>query len=159
METQADEEGIRSQARKMLNLSFTLQNGTLITPLLLFCSQQRLVFVFTKINRSVENTTNTCFNSCVHSPMEARRKTDENPNSSVVADTMKPLARRSYGYQNMNREGHYVTKCVGDEKTHGVINSKFFRKLGHKSTAFLKLYSSKNRWNKKTFIFGSFVLQ
>ena len=36
MKTYAEEEGIRSQPRKMLISRFTIQNGTLITPLLLF---------------------------------------------------------------------------------------------------------------------------
>ena len=36
MKTYAEEEGIMSQPRKMLISSFTLQNGALITPLLLF---------------------------------------------------------------------------------------------------------------------------
>ena len=36
MKTYAEEEGIMSQPRKMLISNFTLQNGTLVTPLLLF---------------------------------------------------------------------------------------------------------------------------
>ena len=39
----AKEEGILSQPRKYLITSFTLQNGTLITPLLLFYLQPGLV--------------------------------------------------------------------------------------------------------------------
>ena len=38
MKTYAEEEGIMSQPRKMSISSFTLQNGTLITPLLFFLS-------------------------------------------------------------------------------------------------------------------------
>ena len=43
MKTYAEEEGILSQPRKMLISSFILQNGTLITPLLLFSLQLGLV--------------------------------------------------------------------------------------------------------------------
>ena len=43
MKTYAEEEGIMSQPRKMLISSFTLQNGTFITPLLLFYLQLGLV--------------------------------------------------------------------------------------------------------------------
>ena len=43
MKTYAEEEGIMSQPRKMLLSIFTLQNGTLITPLLLFFLQMVLV--------------------------------------------------------------------------------------------------------------------
>ena len=52
MKNYAEEEGIMSQPQKMLILSFTLQNGTLITPLLLFYLQ--LALVVTKIYRFVE---------------------------------------------------------------------------------------------------------
>ena len=37
-----------------------------------------------------------CFKYFVHSAVDARREGDENPNSSVVAETMKILARSSY---------------------------------------------------------------
>ena len=63
--------------------------------------------------------------------MDARRQEDENPNSSVVADTMKLLANSSYGCQIMDRRRHSVTKCLTDEKTHSVINSKMFKRLNH----------------------------
>ena len=47
--TYAEEERIMSQPRKMLMSSFTLHNGTFITPLLLFYLQ--LGLVWTKIHR------------------------------------------------------------------------------------------------------------
>ena len=56
---------------------------------------------------------------------------DENPNSSVVAETMKLLANSSYGYQIMDRSRHTVTKYLSDEKTHGAINTKLFKRLDH----------------------------
>ena len=63
--------------------------------------------------------------------MDARRQGDENPNSSVVAETMKLLANNSYGYQIMDRSRHTVTKYLTDEKTHSAINSKMFKRLNH----------------------------
>ena len=87
MKTYAEEGGKMSQPRKMLISSFTLQNGTLITPLILFYLQ--LGLVVTKILRFVEYTPKICFNSFVQSAADARRKGDEIPNSSVVAETMK----------------------------------------------------------------------
>ena len=71
MKTYAEEEGILSQPRKMMISSFTLQNGTLITPLLLFYLQ--LGLVCSKIHRFVEYTPKKCFNSFVHSAVDARR--------------------------------------------------------------------------------------
>ena len=104
----AEEERLLSQPRKMLISGFTIQNGTLITPLLLFYLQ--LGLVCTKIHRFVEYTPKKCLNSFVQSAVDARRQGDENPNSSVVAETMKLLANSSYGYQIMDRSRHTITK-------------------------------------------------
>ena len=112
MKSYAEEEGTMSQPRKMLISSFTLQNGTLIAPLLLFYVQ--LGLVVTKIHRFVEYTPKKCFNSFVQSAVDARRKDDENPNSIVVAETMKLLANSSYGYQIRDRSRHTVTKYLSD---------------------------------------------
>ena len=127
METYAEEEGIMSQPRKVLISSFTLQNGTLITPLLLFYLQ--LGLVVTKTQRFVEYTPRKCFNSFVQAAVDATRTGDENPKSSVVAETMKLLANSSYGYQIMDRSQHTITKYLRDEKTHAAINSKLFKRL------------------------------
>ena len=88
------EEGRMSQPRKMLISIFTLQKRTRITPLLLFYFQ--LVHVVTKIHRFVQYIPKKRFNSFVQSAMDARRQNDENPNSKVVAETMKLLANKSY---------------------------------------------------------------
>ena len=101
MKTYAEEEGIMSQPRKILISSFTLENGTLFTPLLLLYLQMR--FVCTKIHCFVEYTPKKCCNSFVQSAVDARRQGEENPNSSVVAETMNLLANSSYVYQIMDR--------------------------------------------------------
>ena len=113
MKNYAEEKRLMSQPRKMLISSFTLQNGTLITPLLLFYLQ--LGLVCTKIHGFAEYTPKKCFNSFVQSAVDARRQGDENPNSSVVAETMKLLANSSYGYQIIDRSRHTVTKYLSDE--------------------------------------------
>ena len=104
MKNYAEEERLLSQPRKMLISSFTLQNGTLITPLLLFYLQ--LGLVCTKLHRFVEYTPKKCFNRFVEEAVDPRRKGDENPNSSFVAETMKLLANSSYDYQIMDRSRH-----------------------------------------------------
>ena len=103
------------------------------TLLLLFYLQPGIVC--TEIHRFVEYTPEKCFNSFVQSAVDARRQGDENPNSSVVAETMKLLVKRSYGYQTMDRSQHTVTKKLSDEKTHAAINSKLFKKLDHVKNA------------------------
>ena len=63
--------------------------------------------------------------------MDARRQGDENPNSSVVAETMKLLVNICYEYQIMGRSRHTVTKYLTDEKTHSANNSNMFKRPNH----------------------------
>ena len=108
MKSYAEQEGLLSQPRRMLISSFSLENGTLITPLLLFYLSFGLVCK--KIYRFVQYTPKKCFNNFVQSAVDARKEGDENPNSRVVAETMKLLPNSSYGYQVMDRSRHTVTK-------------------------------------------------
>ena len=62
--------------------------------------------------------------------MNARREGDKNPNSKVVAETMKLLTNSSYGYQILELSQYTVTKCLSDEKTHGTNITKMFNRLG-----------------------------
>ena len=158
MKNYAEEERLLSQPREMLISSFTLQNRTLITPLLLFYVQ--LGLVCTKTHRFVEYTPKKRFNSFVQSAVDARRQNDENPNSSVVAETMKLLANSSYGYQIMDRSRHTVTKYLTDEKKHATINSKLFKKLDHVNNSLYEVGLAKAQIeHKEPVIVGFFVLQ
>ena len=141
MKNYAEEQRLLSQHRKMLISSFTLQNGTLISPLLLFYLQ--LGLVCTKIHCFVEYIPKKCFNSFVQSAVDARRQSDENPNSRVVAETMKLLANSSYCYQFMDRSRRTVTKYLSDEKTHAAINSQLFKKLDHVNNSLYKVELAK----------------
>ena len=100
MKAYAEEEGIMSQSQKMLILSFTLQNATLITSLLL--SYLNLGLIVTKIHRYNEYIPKNSFNGFVQSAVDARGQSHENANSSVVAEIMKMIARSSNGYQIMD---------------------------------------------------------
>ena len=127
MKKYAEREGIMTQPRRMLILSFHLKNGTIITPLVSY--NLHLGLECTKNHQFVQYTPKKCFNSFVQSAVNARREGNENPNSSVVAETMKFLANSSYGYQIMDRSRHTVTKYLNDVKTHSEINSIFFKRL------------------------------
>ena len=109
----------------MLISSFYLINGTITTPLLNFFLD--LGLECDPICRFVQYTPMKCLNSFFQSAADARRKSDENPHSSVVAETMKLLAKSSYGYQFMDSSQHTVTKYLNDEKTQKAINSKFLK--------------------------------
>ena len=127
MEKYAEKEGIMSQPRRMLLSRLHLKAGTIINPLLLYCLH--LGFECTKIHQFVQYTPKKCFSSFVQSTVNARRQADENPNSSLVAETMKFLANSSYGYQIMDRSRHTVTKSLNDEKTHSAISNKLIKRL------------------------------
>ena len=91
--------------------------------------------------------------------VDARRQGDENPNSSVVAETMKLLANSSYGYQKMDRSWHTVTKYVTDEKTNVAINSELFKKLDLVNNSLYEVALAKAQIeHKDPIIVGFFVL-
>ena len=129
MRENAEKENIMAQPRIMLISSFILSIGTIITPLLLF--YLKLGLVCKKIHRFVQYTPRKCFNNFVQSAVDAPRQEDENPNSSVVAETTKLLANSSYGYQMVDRSRHTVTKYLTDGIMHSAINSKMFKRLNH----------------------------
>ena len=158
MKNFAEEEGLLSQPQKTLICSFTLQIGTLVTPLPLFIL--KLGLVCTKIHRFVKYTPKKCFNSFMQSAVDARRQDDENPNSSVDGETMKLLANSSYGYQILDRSRHTVTKYLTDKKTHAAFNSKMFKKLDHVNNSFFEVELAKAQIdNKESIIVGFFSLQ
>ena len=120
MKTYAKKEGMKTQVRKWMISSITLQNGTLITPLRSFPVQPG-TFVC-KIHRFVEYTPKKFFNSFVQAAVDARTRSDKNLKSSVVAETMKLLANCSYGHHTKNRSQNTVTKYLNDKKTHAVLS-------------------------------------
>ena len=154
----AEKEGLLCQPWQMLISSYFLENGTLITPLLLFYLV--LGLVCEKIYHFVEYTPVTCFNKFVQSAVNARREGDENPNSGFVAETMKLLANSSYGNQIMDRSRHTVTKILSDEKTHVAINTKFFKRLNHINDQLYEVELAKAEIeHREPIIVGFFILQ
>ena len=142
----------------MLISSYFLENGTIITPLLLFYLDFGLVCK--KVYRFVEYIPVKCFNNFVQSDVNARRERDENPNSSVAAETMKLLANSSYGYQIMDRNRHTVTEYLNDEKTHGAINTKFFKRLDYINDQLNEVKLAKAEIeHREPIIVGFFILQ
>ena len=124
-----ENENIMVQPRYMLILGLILRNGIITTPSLLFYLQ--LGLVCKKIHRFVQYTPRKCFDNFVQSAEDARRQRDGHPSSSVVVETMKLLAKSSYGYQIMERNRHTVTNYLTDEKTNIALNSKMFKRLNH----------------------------
>ena len=129
MRENAERENIMAQPGRMLISSFIFTNSTISTTLLLL--YLKLGLVCKKIHRFVQYTPRKSFNNFVQSAVDARRVGDENPNSSVVAETMKLLANSLYGYQIIDCRRHTVTKYLTDKKTQSAINSKMLKRLNH----------------------------
>ena len=96
----------------------------------------------------------------MESAVNARREGDENPNSSVVAETMKLLASSSYSYQIMDHSRQTVTKFLSNEKTHGAVNTNFFRRLDHINDQLYEVQMAKAEIEHREPIYvGFFILQ
>ena len=129
---------------------------------LLLCSRLvRLGTSIQKIHRFVEYILVKCFNNFVHFAVNARRDGNENPNSSVVAETLKLLAKSSYGYQFMVRSRHHtVTNYLTDEKAHWAINTKLFKRLDYINDQLYEVEMAKTEIeHRESIIVGFFILQ
>ena len=141
----------------MLMSSYLVENGTIITPFLLFYLD--LGLVCKKTYRFVQYTPMKCFNNFVYSAVNARKVGDENLNSSAVAETLKLLANSSYGYQIVDRSRHVATKLLSDEKTHGAINNKIFKCLGYIIDQLHEVGQVRNWTQREPNSVGIFALQ
>ena len=157
MRDYAEKENIMPQPRRMLISSFILTNGTILTPLLLF--YLKLGLFCKKFHRFVQYTPKTCFNSFVQSAVDARRQGDRNPNSKVVAETMKLLANSSYGYQIIDRS-RYTGKVSDRWKTRSAKNSRMFKRLNHITDQLYEVELVKSEVEHRESInVGFFILQ
>ena len=124
MQEHAERRGLLSQPWRLLFSSLELTNGTIITPLLLFHLQ--LGLVFKKNYRFVEYTSVKSFNNYEQSVVNACRRGDENPNSSVVAETSS-LQTARVAINLLLAVALSITKCTNDEKTQAAIKKKCSR--------------------------------
>ena len=94
--------------------------------------------------------------------VSSRRKmrSDENPNSSVVSQTMKFPANSSYGYQSIDWSRLSVTRYLSDKKTHAANNSEPFKKLDHVNNSMYDVKLPKTQIkHKEQIIVGFLILQ
>ena len=154
----AEKNALLLKPQRMLISSYKLNNGIVITPLLKF--YLKLGLRCTKIHRFVEYTPQKCFNGFVQSVVDARREGDENPDSSVVAETMKLLGNSSYGYQFMDRSRHTQRLYLSDENTHKAINNRLFRRLNNVGRGIYEVELVKSTVeHREPIIVGFFILQ
>ena len=73
---------------------------------------------------------------------------------------MKLLGNSPCGYQFMDRSHHTVTNYFGDEKTHGTIKRKLFKRLDHSNDQLYEAELPKAKIeNREPIIVGFFILQ
>ena len=142
MKKYAEENKLMTQPRRLLIYSFHLINGTIITLILNFYLD--LGLECDRIYRFVQYSPTKCFNSFVQSAVDARRKGDENPHSSVVAETMKLLANSSYGYQIMDRSRHTITKYLNVIERTRLSTASFSKNL----TIWMITCTRSNQWRQ-----------
>ena len=153
-----EEERIMSQPRKMLLSSFTSEKGTLVASLVSFYHD--LCDVCTKKHCFNEDTQRMCFNSFVQSAVDATSQKDDNPNSSVVAETRKLLTISSYGYQSNDHRWNTVTKNQNKVKIQAVKFSELLKKLGLVNVALQEIERAKTETeHKEPIIFVFFILE
>ena len=87
----------------------------------------------------------------------ARRQVEENPSSSVVAETLKLLVNSSYGYQIMDQSRHIVTKYLSDEQHYAAIMSKLFKKLEHVNNSWYEGELTKTQIEHRSQSFSGFL--
>ena len=129
MQEYAGKEGLLTQQRRIKIYSFELTNGTTITPWLLFYLE--LGRVYTKVNRFVLYIPVKRFEDFVQYAVNACCQGDENPNPSVVGETMIMPANSSFGDQTKDRSRHSATKHTKYKNTHVATNRNLFDILGY----------------------------
>ena len=158
MQKHAEKEGSLFQPRRMFFFGFELTNGTIITLLLLFYLELRLVC--TKIYRFAEYTPVNCVSNSVQSAVNARRQGDQNYNSSVVAETLRLPANSSYGYQIIDHSRHSVKTNMNDKKTQAGINKKTFQDVWtYQRSSSQGIVAKSEIEHKESIIVGFFILQ
>ena len=153
----AKNEGLSIQPRRKQISSYFLENGRVITPLLLF---QLYLGLVCKKHRLVLYTPIKCSNNFVQSAVNAGREGNENPNCRDVGETSKLLANSSYAYQIMDRSRHTLTMYVSDEEIHAAINNTMFKRLVQINDQMFEVeFVKSENEHEEPIIVGFFILQ
>lgn len=100
----------------------------LATPLLKWYLEKGLEV--TNIYQLVEFNAQRCFCNFVNEVSEARQQGDNDPNTSIIADTMKVIGNYGYGSLIMDKTKHRDIKNIqGENKACLKVNEPKIRKL------------------------------
>ena len=158
MKNYAEVNGLLKRPQKMTISSYFQKQGLFITPLLKY--YMTLGIKVSNVCQLIEFDNNSCFKPFVQSVVDARRGGDTNPDSCVVAETMKLIGNSAYGYQLMDRTRHTNTKYVDNSKIDRTINSKHYRSLNEICPDSYEVTSSRPIVeHREPIVLGFFVLQ
>ena len=143
MRSFAIENHIISKTRRMLISSMKLSQGPLTTPVLRFYLEQGLEL--TRIFFFIQYTAENSFVSFVDKVVQSRREGDGNRQTTVVAETMKLIGNRAYGYQIRDPTRHTKTKYVLEPMIEKLINNKLFVKHHEQPGNIYEVEPNKNR--------------
>ena len=154
----AKKRGLLIQHRRMLLASWFLENAKITTPFVLIYLE--LTLACKNTNRFVQLTPMKCLSNFVQSAVNDGREGDEDPKYIIVTERMNLLTDSSDGWHIMDWSRHTVTEDLTDEKTHGVIDNKLFRRLRYVSDQLyeVELVKSENE-HKEPIIVRFFHMQ
>ena len=114
--------------RRLLVGGMKARQILLATPLLQWYLNHGLVV--TKIYQVIEFQAKRCFQEFVREVSDARRQGDINPETAIIADTMKVIGNSGYGSLIMDKTKHREVKYVqGENETCLKVNDPRFQKL------------------------------
>lgn len=128
MKVHVKQHGLSKHDRRLLVAGLSAEKILLATPLLRWYLQKGLVV--SRIYQVVEYQKQRCFTDFVNKVSSCRRNADENPDTSIIADTMKVIGNSAYGSLIMDKAKHRnIVYVQGENKTCLKVNEPQFRKL------------------------------
>ena len=128
MQTHIRSHQLSDKPRKLLVGGMKARQIMLATPLLWWYLNHGMVV--TKIYQVVEFQQQRCFRGFVQEVSDARRHGDENPDTAIIADTMKVIGNSGYGSMIMDKTKHKDIQYVqGENETCLKVNDPLFQKL------------------------------
>ena len=115
-------------SRRLLVGAMKREKMLIATPLLRWYLNHGMVV--TKVYQVVEFRSRRCFSEFVREVSDARRMGDNDPNTAIIADTMKVIGNLGYGSLIMDKTQHRQIKYVqGENEMCMKVNDPLFRKL------------------------------
>ena len=122
------EHQLSDHPRRLLVGGMKAQQILLATPLLRWYLNHGMIV--TKIYQVVEYRQQRCFQDFVKEVSDARRQGDRDPNTAIIADTMKVIGNSGYGSLIMDQTKHRNVQYIqGERDTCLKVNDPLFTKL------------------------------